>query len=516
MTYGNERSYRLAGLILWAGVLLSASGAVAEPSATLVDPVARLDYGSVGGTPTMILQIDGLDAAAMQDPKLLANVHDLQQGAGSSTDPKVTAVDASELGPPGKTARTWLLSLQVSNVPANTSQKRYLSLDVAGKTLRREYTLTNRAIANFSWTVKAASMAISPRQSIPVAISVGPVPATDVKLINPYLLEKNSKAPIAAGGLQLCRESVPPCSPGPINLVASSATQLWLQGADDVGQYEGSITVAANEKPEGETVNLTVYSTTATHQFWGVVTIFGGALLHRRIGALQTKLKANPTGIATARLDEKLTDLLAEFAEPQLIAQGLPWPIPIGATPPAERLAAFRQYVQQRADWVAVLESIVDEGLRRIWPRWNDHPTGPQQQAIVDAMTALEGMANNGPAPALDAARADVRKQVAAVEAAFAAGPRRLSAALASAAMSPKTFDQLNMQIMRISLISWLFVILATTLVGALALVFTNTFGSGKDFLTCFVWGLGLPLGGQAVSASIGTVATTLGVSVAR
>src|SRR5690348_2835270 len=118
MTCGSERSYRLAGLILWAGLLLWANGAVAEPSATLVDPVARLDYSSASGTPTMILQIDGLEAAGMQDPNVLAGVRDLREGVGSPTEPNVTAVDKSELGPPGKTARTWLLTLHVANVPA--------------------------------------------------------------------------------------------------------------------------------------------------------------------------------------------------------------------------------------------------------------------------------------------------------------------------------------------------------------------------------------------------------------
>jgi hypothetical protein len=71
-------------------------------------------------------------------------------------------------------------------------------------------------------------------------------------------------------------------------------------------------------------------------------------------------------------------------------------------------------------------------------------------------------------------------------------------------------------QIAAISLMTWLIVIGATTVVGALALVLNNKFGSAVDFVTCFAWGLGVPIGQAAMSASLGTVGNSLGITLPK
>ena len=384
--------------------------------------------------------------------------------------------------------------------------------------------------------MKSTSIAIYPGQAIPLAISVGPVPATGVTLLNPFLAEKTRKSLIAPNGLRLCRNPGEPCNGEKIDILASSVAQLWLHGAEGVGQYEGTVVVASTEKPEGDAVPLTVYSTKRSLQMLGIIAIFGGvllawvvtvfgrnllnrnqlllpaALLRERIAALQPMLSANPTGIATPNLAATITRLLNVLSPAALTAAGLPrwFPIPSNALPSADQLDTYRRTLQGAADWAAVLEAIIHDGLEHVWSHWNV-ATATQQAAITAAITALDSIvAGTSVAPALDLVRPQIQTQVNRVNTALGVPP------LGGAAPVLKTYDQLNVQIIQISAITWALVIVATTAVGTLALVLNNTFGSFADFVTCVLWGLGLPIAGQALTASMGTVGTSLGVSVSR
>jgi hypothetical protein len=56
----------------------------------------------------------------------------------------------------------------------------------------------------------------------------------------------------------------------------------------------------------------------------------------------------------------------------------------------------------------------------------------------------------------------------------------------------------------------------ATTAVGTLALVLNNAFGSAADYITCLLRDLGLPIGSQALSATMSSVGTSLGVTITK
>jgi hypothetical protein len=520
-----------AFLLAFGMALMTVSLASGAPTASLVDPTARLNYGATSGSTELVLQVDGLSSQDKQSPTLLQNIRDLGQPSLPNVD-----VRTQEREPAGATARTWLVMLTVKDLPANSSQKRHLSLDVAGRTTLVEYTLTNQAVASFSWTVKApASIAIQPGQAIPIGVFVGPVPATAVTVVNPYLVETKRKSLIAQNGLQLCRAPTGTCDR--IDIPANTAVQLWMQGADGIGQYDGSLTVAANEKPQGDVITLTVYSTTLCLQAFGILAIFLGvllawgvivfgrnllnrdqmlvpaALLRARLSALRPDLEQNPTGVATPRISANIDALLNNLTPAQLATVGLPGilPTPGSTVPSADQLTAYRQRLQQSADWASVLETIVNDGLKLVWSRWAN-ANNAQRQIITTAITNLDTIAEGQNPPSLDTVRPLIQAELNRVNAAFPAAP----AALGGAPPSPKTYEQLNVQILQISAITWIVVIVATTAVGALALVLNSSFGSLSDFVTCVLWGLGLPIGGQALSASLGSVGTSFGVSVTR
>jgi hypothetical protein len=480
----------------------------------------------------MVLQVNGLNAEEKQDQKLLQNVHD--DGYPSSLGLKIE-VHADERLPAGATARTWLIKMDVAGLPANSTQKRSLDFDLAGKSYNIEYTLTNQALANFSWVVKApTAIAIEPGQSIPVTIAVGPVPATAVSVIGSYLLESTGKSLIAQSGLKLCRNPAACDSEPQINLPARSAAQLWLVGASGIGQFDGTITIATTEKPEGDAVTLTVYSTTTYRHAWGIATIllgvllawgvavFGRNLLNRdqmllpaarlrqRLNTLRAILGTDPTGGESPHIADKITELLNRLEPAALTEAGLPgkWPSPLGA-PSSDQLERFRRTMQEIADWLAALEVLIHDGLQRIWPRW-PNATAVRRQAIRTAQQHVDAVANVAAAPTPDAARQSVQAQLAAVDDAFGIAP------LGGGAPPPRSYEQLNMQIAAMSLITWAVVIAATTVVGTLALVLNNKFGRAVDFLTCLAWGLGVPIGQAAMSATLGTVGNSLGITMPK
>jgi hypothetical protein len=518
---------RIAACVIAIGSALMLVGlAGAAPRVTLVDATARLDYGATGGNAVMVLQVDGLESADVQKPDLVKNVHDLLL----PSPPNVSVEVKTEERQPGATARTWLLMMTIKDLPAKSSQKRYLGLDVAGKSTNVEYTLTNQTVSSFSWTVKApASIAISPGQAIPITISVGPVPATGVTVVSPYLIEGTRNSLLAPNGLRLCRVKTDPCPETTINLAAYEPAQLWLLGAEGIGQYAGSLTVAAREKPEGDSQNITVYSTTPCLQVLGIVVIFCGvflawvvnvfgrnlvnrnqmlapaALLRARLSALETVLATNPTGFETRHTTDKITEVLGSLEPSQLRVPGV-WPPAWNAAPSEDQLAAYRKTLQDGANWTAVLEAIVNDGFKPIWSHWTD---ASKRDAIKTATGNIDALSVATSPPALDTTREKIQAQVNPVTSSRKAEE-------AAPPPPPKTYQQLNVQIAQVSVIAWIIVILATTAVGALALVLkSSSFGSLADFVTCVLWGLGIPVAGQALSSvGMASVQTPLGVSV--
>jgi hypothetical protein len=238
----------------------------------------KLENGASQGQATMLLRIDGLDQAAMS----------------SATSPVVTDLKVPD-PPPAEviftskemrrsaSGRTWLLSAIVNGLTGNTSQQRYLSISFAGVEKTLDYTLTNKYEAAFSWTLKPPPSAISikPGQPIEIGIAVGPVPASDVTLLQATLVEQSRKSLLASTALTLCRDPDGKSCRGGIDLPASSANRLWLrtEGSEAVGQFVGTVMIAASQKSGGDLVTLTVYVTTTCSQLLGVFLIFVGLIM---------------------------------------------------------------------------------------------------------------------------------------------------------------------------------------------------------------------------------------------
>ena len=119
----SERFMRrvLSGIAL---VFATWSSQVLAASVSLVDPIARVEYGKSSGTATLMLKIDGLDHLGLADKTLLGGVTDLNVQAEQSTVRRI--IQAKELTPAGASSRFWILSMEVSGLSPGTSQSRWM------------------------------------------------------------------------------------------------------------------------------------------------------------------------------------------------------------------------------------------------------------------------------------------------------------------------------------------------------------------------------------------------------
>ena len=516
-----------------AVALIGGAEAWAAPAASLVDSVARIDYGRSDGSATMVLKVDGLDAAAMANPDVLRNVQDLQLPKPPPAEVEVASRELQQAR--GAASRTWLLTITVRGLPANTTQQRYLAFSLAGSAVTLAYSLTNTAAGRFAWTVRGpANMTIAPGEAIPIAVSVGPVPATGVTVLQTALTEKVSKRPISSEGLHLCR-TAQACDGSDLSLPPNAPVQLWLHGADQAGAFEGSVTIAAIEKPEGDTIALNVYLTSLWYKLGGVASILIGVVaawlvtvgvrhrinrdqlllpvagLRATLRAIEDVLKSNKTGLGTDRTVKKLGETKTALSDASLEAAGLPGrtPSPWSGSPTAVSVEAYKKYVQGQTDWTAALQAIVLDGFEKAWAKWSAGLPNAQAQAVADAVENLDKLAIGAAAPAIDALQSSIQAILRTMAGTTSAPALRSAASAASP-------EELHIEINRLGLVAWGFIALATALAGAYILVFSSNavgFGNPVDFLVCLLWGFGLPAGSTLMQATSATISTTFGVT---
>ena len=181
------------------------------------------------------------------------------------------------------------------------------------------------------------------------------------------------------------------CASERIDLLPNSSNPLWLWGANRPGQFDGSATIAVAEKPEGDTVSMTVYASTTRAKVWGIIVIFFAVLLtwfctsfvrnranRDRMLLPVSSLLMKLRDFRTPCLVRRRTCLLAQSIADQalvvsndlsitnLALNGLPSKVPLwGATPDSTSMDAYRKYVQARGDWVQALRILVHEGRNR-------------------------------------------------------------------------------------------------------------------------------------------------------
>lgn len=535
----------LTALLLLAAIPLAVGADPLPPVPSFTDAVARLEYGKPAGTINLLLKVDGIAEADLKKDDLVAKVADV---GGQSGPPFVKPeVRAKALPYTGKATRYWMLTLEVSEAPIGTTQPRGLSMVVGGVDRYLPYTLTNTAAEKFTWSVKISpTITQAPEAPIPVSISVGPVAATGVKVLQTALFDKAFKKPLAPTGLTLCPSNKNSCNGKELTLQAHTPNQLWLWGASEVGVFEGSVTLAAAEKPEGDSVSLTINSSTANLKQQGVLVIFLSVFItwfitvlvrnwinrkqlqlpvlitRKTLAALVTQFNLGHKILPAVKVNKCIEGVELRLGDTALSENGLPPRIPLtsGGTT-ASTVDVYRRYVQAQSDWVQALAILLAEGLQPAWDKYNDSAsTEDDKKRSRNAVDKIDQLVDVDTAPTPDTIRVALRTIISTMNqpADASKGPNRAwDDYLGIISGSTRSPEQQIAAISGLNALNWLFVIAASTLGGAYLFVYGPSgvgFGTNADFLACILWGIGLPAGTQLLqSSTTGSIATAFGVT---
>lgn len=388
----------------------------------------------------------------------------------------------------------------------------------------------------FSWDVSAVSgMAIDVHEKIPVTVSVGPVQASNVRILQSALLEGTTKRPLLDGTICLSQTD---CG-SVVTIPANKAQTLWLGTRGQPGTYSGSLTLASDEQPSGRTIaSFTVYVSSLSYKLVGVVCIALGVVvawllttvvrneLNARqlllpISVLKVTLEQLGKAIADAKIAApntkgKIADLLLNgLSIETLRANGFPPEIPLPWTPlPNSSANVYQSYVQGISEWVTDL-TVITDGFRKALT-YVLAGNAANEQAVVACIAQIDLLSGSICAPSPRDLQAKINLQLSTLQQTLAALPALAAHTIGGAQVLLPTPGQLQMSIDRLSFAAWAWILVVTILVGAYVLIFSangSGFGTPGDFLICFFWGVGLPSGAALLQSTTGSVSTTFGVS---
>ena len=521
------------GLLAWSAGVCSAANLTFSPS----ELQFALDPSALEGRASVVLDVAGAGDAKFTDPKDL----------GIPTPPPLdVAFTATELPSSGDTQH-WLLATTVKGLTTVVTQKRAVSFNFGQQSVTLPYTLTNRPTQDFAWSVRGPTTEISlrPGQAVELGLSVGPVPATGVGLSQAIFVEQTGKT-LVGKGWELC-DSLPDCKDHTFSIPANSQKRLFLQPKGDaevVGKYSGTLVVGAAQKRDGETLTMSISGTSACLQWLGAATILLGVFFAWIVsGYLQTRLNraqllrpaavlmeqveetrnwltACPPALAqqTSQTNDALTGLAQNLSERALqTANLLPGRIPNPFLAWAPDQEAYKTYMARQTQKLAWLDMLVTQGFEKLWWKIASAPTGDLLAAARASADALDALSTRDaalqPDPLVDITRILSGFPPPSV-AGLAVPPGAPQAGQTET--SALTYERLTLEIANTSLWVWaLFALLATAL-GAYVVVLANTgFGLPADFLLCFFWGAGIPIGAQQLAQSTASSAgVPLGVMV--
>ncbi|HEV2741301.1 MAG TPA: hypothetical protein VGU66_22265 [Candidatus Elarobacter sp.] len=539
-----------AATLTWAlspGVARPDSGVTsgnAPPAITATfvpDATAHLAYGATSGPAALTLMVTGVDQRTKAPAKILGQPHDVPGG-----ETTVGKIDVRELPLGQSSSRFFQLTLPVSKLARATTQQRTLVFSLAGADKSLTYSITNVSSSSFSLTPKApATIAVDYGGWIPIGLAVGPLQATGVRLLQPTLVEKDSKRLAREPYLRLCtfKDGTPDKCDDQTGLgtfAPNAVYQVFVGPLERVGTFENqTLTIASDQKPDGDGAAISIYVSSWWHKALGVVAILAGVLmswfltvyirgriaydqaylpviaLRRALDASSSKLDLAPAAIETRVIRGAIDTAKKKLADTELEAHGmpvrkaLPWTAAGGPT-----LDQYRQYIQGIGDRAATLDAIAS-GLADIAAAWNK-ASAPAKATLEKGAKTVDALAAKDPPPAMP----DIQAAIATALEPPPPDNKRVSfdllLAAAAGSARPITEQDLRVEISSLGTISWLAVMLVTVALGAYVLIYSsagNGFGRVEDYLLAIFWGLGLPAASQLSSATSGTVKTTFNIA---
>lgn len=517
--------------------------AVAAPGTFSFDPspTVTIAAGQESGKVVFLLKLVG-------DPAALDSVLELEDRG---------AVDRPDIGirfEPGQPNRqsgglVWFVTTSVTAIPVNTTSVRYLTARYGGYTQVLSYTLSNKPAGVFAWKVKppAEKRRWHANDVLRFSIDVGPVPATDVRLLNGSFLNSETLSGLNDRFI-LCVDGVTPCPTGSIVLAANKSVDLLIkkegEGTIEPGQYSGTFTVVAAEAPSGDSFPVTLYVSDPFMKVAGAALIVLGIFLSFIVGTwTQRRAERNARLRPAALLEEEaerllcgffdlgspgfphahkaLEDVIAAVSQRNLQAKGFLGSVipPLKGTEASAQAAQnYEAFLGEHAKRLTALAVISQAGNRALamWAERKDETTRP---LLERAQTALDNLAVEGFVPDRDALSAEAEKVLATLR-----GSLNKAFNLADDSEAGPAFivgyssQRIAYETEVLNLIGWLVFGFLSLAVGTYLLVFSNPgFGQLKDLLYCLLWGFGVPAAGEKLSTlNNGTIAQGFGLTMTK
>jgi hypothetical protein len=359
------------------------------------------------------------------------------------------------------------------------------------------------------------------------------------------LVEQTSKEPLDCSHFQLCLEAGGTC--GRSLSLAGNANPVYIKIDDDfhpVGNYRGPVQLMAQDTADIGTIAIDLYGTTGGRAALGVVAIALGVALAWAIsvfvraridrdqallpatqlrtsldklldvlGQVQPQWSGNVA--ATAAAVHKLQDSLTEES---LDLQGLLPPQVPSPYPTTYSGTAYTQYLLAATEHANMLGVIVNQGMAQAWGMYRIGMTPVQKQAIATALDGLDALDATISPPSQAQAQPRVDAILTTLKQALGFAPAALAPAGAPPAPQPPTTKALRFQIAWLTWIVWGALFVITVVTGYAALIQSKAgFGLARDYLVCFLWGLGLPVGGLQLSALVpSSVSTALHLPILK
>jgi hypothetical protein len=534
-------------LVLLAPQVLNAE--TAGPILSFTDETVRLSSNKSAEAVSTIVKAENLIKEGISSNETIL-VQDL-----GSPQPSDVIVEFPE--PPvelarGASSRAWLIKVVVQKLPHNTIQKRYARLRFGQIEQTVAYTLTNVPAGSFTWSVQPLADwviwhgLLRTDVTTTVVVTTGDVPATNLHIAQSSLKEQSMKTPLGVERLELCdtpTTTAPTCGSFAVDARTSRTLYLRLQPAHrQHGKFTGTLSFAVNERPELQTVNVTLFTSS-----W-IAKLCGGIVMALGIGAawwitvwararmtrlqalklvaalrkslqdlkreLQNTLKI--PGINLAETEQRLDDIDRTLTEDALDnASRLPPKTPNFLPTSTNAETNLQAYLTSLSAPLAGLTVIIWEGMRKLRERWNDALPQQDKDAIRKALEKLDQ------AGAVVKTQEEAQKAVQDAMKVYETERSKQETARVPAEplpVPPPSLEHLNWELDTINMMGW-FVWGGLTLVAgvALLLIMNLGFGTPMDFIFCFFWGFGLPITGDKLQQlNPGSIASSIGISLPK
>ncbi len=510
-------------IILALATTLCAADSPAPAEPTVVIGESSTIRVTQPGPFSIALDASGLPSEALKKG-ITPQIKDL--GIGQNPETKV-AFTAPKQVFTGDTRAIWLFTVTVTGLAPNSTQARkaVITLD---KDYARDYTLTNLSAGTINWSVPPVPAPWNVNWSDPaknrvlgIVVTTQELPATNLRIASASLKDAAGTASFGSERLQLAETPDGDDHGGKFLLKARDTHTFYLRLRDDQprlhGKFTGSISFAIDERPDLQTLQVTLNSTSGGSKLLGLLLLAIGLLLswwmtararptvarlqaekpvisvRQALARFRKDLSAVPPvpSISYLKITDRLAKLETSISTEQLDADSLLPPrtlLSFGtATDSSTKLQARLTEVSTA---LLAMSSVLKNGILKIASEWAKAPDWKK----TNAATALPKLDDLGASAKTEA---EAQTGISPILAAYEHDPsiQQLVPKLRQPApVDPVTVQAIDYQIEHYSNAGWWIWGVVSVVVGCAVMIVPNSgFGTSMDFILCFLWGLGIP-----------------------